>query len=588
MYESAKKIINLLNKEQKKNSIFFLILLLISTFFEGLSVALVFPLIKIVSDKNYLFEIYESLGFLNLNIISNDKAVFFAVILIITAYTVKSLYLIFFSWWKSNFVLKINNYISNKLFKKYIFSPYSYFFSKNSSELIRNIYSESRYINQAIDAYFKLLIECFSVLIILIVLLLIQTKSTLTILIVFIPIFFFLNNFFSKNIKNWGYKKQFFVAKIIQNLQQSFSSIKEILLRGNQNFFIRQFDQIIYNLNDQTKKLMFISEIPKNLLEILTILLICAIIYLNFNEINDFNQLAPIVGLFSAAALRVVPAFNRIIANKQNIDSCYASVKLVFDELKKDDFSSKIEIINFFKDDIKEYNFIKEIELRNIEYRYPISEKSVFKNLNLKIKKNQCICLVGESGCGKTTIADIISGLLNPIEGKIILDGKEVNLYNHKWRKLIGYVTQSVFLIDDTIKNNILFGLDNNADFDQKKFEIAIKYSQLGDFIKQIPEGLDYRVGENGVKLSGGQRQRIGIARTLYLNPEILILDEITSSLDKNTSVELLNSLNKLHGKITIIYISHNDLVIKNADLVYKIKKDNENQINLIESYKKI
>lgn len=582
MFNSAKKIIKLLNKEQKNSSVYFLILLIISTIFEGLSIALVFPLIKLITEENYILMINKKIDFLNLENLGSDEIIFYSIILILTTYLLKSLYLVFFSWWKSRYILKVNNYISSKLFKKYIFSPYSYFFNKNSSEFIRNIYSEARYINQSIDAYFKLFIECLSILTILIVLFLIQFKNTLILILILFPLIFLFNFLFSKNIKIWGFKKQHYVAIIFQNLQQSFGSIKEIILRGSQTFFSRQFDQTIYSLNDQTSKLMFISEIPKNILETLTLFLICIIIFITFQEIDNYINIFPIIGLFGAAALRVVPAFNRIISNKQIIDSCYPSVKLIHEELKNE-IDINFEIKNKKKNIIKSFSFEKDIELKNIEYRYPASNKSVFKNLNLKIKKNDCVCFIGDSGSGKTTIADIISGLLMPINGKIILDGTEVSLYNYQWRKLVGYVTQTVYLMDDTIKNNILFGLEDDIKFDKKRFDTAIKFSQLDNLIKEIPEGVEYRVGENGIKLSGGQKQRIGIARTLYQNPEILVLDEITSSLDEETSLELLNSLNKLSGKITMIYISHNNLVMKNADIVYKIQKDEQNKISLIE-----
>ena len=579
MLESANKIIKLLNKEQKKNSLFFFFLFFFSTIFEGLSVALVFPLIKIITDIDYLSNLDSQINFLDLSNLDNDKAILLAIILIISVYVMKSLYLIFFSWWKSNFILTINNYISNNLFKKYIFSPYSYFFNKNSSEFIRNIYSEARYINQSIDAYFKLAIEVFSISIILIVLLTIQFESTLLIVGFFIPFIFFFNLIFSKRIKDWGFKKQYFVAKILQDLQQSFSSIKEIILRGNQNYFQNQFSQTIFNLNNQTKKLMFISEIPKNILETMAVFLICVIIFSTFKEIQNFSDIAPVVGLFGAAALRVIPAFNRIIALKQNIDSCYPSVKLVYKELKDSNFE---KIKNNLSG--RKFSFEKEIELKNIEYIYPKTSDSVFKDLNLKIKKNECICLIGNSGSGKTTIVDLISGLLEPKKGEIFLDGKETSLYDEEWRKLIGYVTQSVYLIDDTIKKNILFGLGEEIEFDKERFERSIKYSQLDTLIKKLPEGVDYKVGENGIKLSGGQRQRIAIARTLYLNPQILILDEITSSLDEVTANSLLESLNNLSGKITMIYISHNNKVINNANIVYKIHKDENNKIRLLKS----
>ena len=227
----------------------------------------------------------------------------------------------------------------------------------------------------------------------------------------------------------------------------------------------------------------------------------------------------------------------------------------------------------------KKIVFQNSIELKKIEYKYPNSKLNVIKSIDLKIKKNDCICVIGNSGSGKTTLVDIISGLLEPTSGEIFIDGVKTSLNTSGWRKLIGYVTQTVYLTDDSIKNNILFGESDPTKFDKKQFDLAIKYSQLDQFISQLQDGVDFKVGENGIKLSGGQRQRIGIARTLYTKPEILVLDEITSSLDNKTSSSLLESLNELAGKITMIYISHNNQVISNADIVYEIEKDNDNQI---------
>jgi len=269
-----------------------------------------------------------------------------------------------------------------------------------------------------------------------------------------------------------------------------------------------------------------------------------------------------------------VPGFNRIISCKQVLDSCYPSVKLIHEE-----FLNIPKTIDNLNENKKSIVFQNSIELKKIEYKYPNSKFNVIKSIDLKIKKNDCICVIGNSGSGKTTLVDIISGLLEPTSGEIFLDGVKTSLNDSSWRKLIGYVTQTVYLTDDSIKNNILFGQGDLTKFDKKQFDLAIKYSQLDQFISQLQDGVDFKVGENGIKLSGGQRQRIGIARTLYTKPEILVLDEITSSLDNKTSSSLLESLNELAGKITMIYISHNNQVISNADIVYEIEKDNDNQI---------
>jgi ATP-binding cassette, subfamily B, bacterial PglK len=576
----VKKIYSLLNENQKKQSIFFLILLFFSTIFEGLSVALVFPLIKGVIDEDFFQNVESKFSFLELSNLNHEDIISICLLAIISTYLIKSIYLIFFSWWKSNFILKINNEISGRLFKKYIYSPYTFFFSKNSSEFIRNIYSESRYINSAIDNFFRLIIELFSIVIIVAILLVIQLKSTLIMIAIFGSFLLIFNTFTSHRIKTWGFKKQHYVAKIIQNMQQSFGSIKEIILRGNQKFFSKDFDNLLFNVNEQARKLMILSEIPKNLLETITVIIISVLITTYSYSDDNIINLVPVVGLFGAAALRIVPGVNRLIACKQHLDACYPAVKLVHDELKEFNYVQEIKLDGATNTN-DNFKFEKEIELKNIEYKYPNSDKSIIKNFNLKIKKNDCICIVGKSGSGKTTLVDLISGLLEPVNGQILLDGKKVSLNNYKWKSLVGYVTQSVYLIDDTIKNNILIGANSSFEFDEKRFNSAIKNSQLDIFIDQIPEGINFKVGENGIKLSGGQKQRIGIARTLYTNPKILILDEITSSLDIKTAENLLKSLNNLTGKITTIYISHNDQVIKNANIVYEIEKDSQNKLKL-------
>ena len=576
MLNISKKLYSLLNKKQKKQSLFFLFLLFFSTIFEGLSVALVFPLIKIILDKDFLPSIESKISFIELSNLGYETLVFLCLFFIISAYLVKSIYLIFFSWWKSNFILKINNEISGRLYKKYIYSSYTYFFNKNSSEFIRNIYSESRYVNKAIDSLFKLIIEFFSIIIILIILLYIEFIITLMMFLVFSIFFLLFNTISSNKIKLWGFLKQNYVAKIFQNMQQSFGSIKEIILRGNQKFFSKDFDDLLFHLNEQARKLMFISEIPKNMLETITVLIVSLLIFFLFFNDNNISNLIPVIGLFGAAALRIVPGFNRIITSKQTLDACYPAVKLIHQEFLN--ISNEIKNSDIVEKKIK---FNNSIELKNIEYKYPNTKFSVIKNLNLRINKNECICIIGNSGSGKTTMVDIVSGLLKPTSGEILIDGINTPLNNNNWRKLVGYVTQSVYLTDESIKNNILFGHNDSTPFNKKQFDLAIKYSQLDKFISQLQDGIDFKVGENGIKLSGGQRQRIGIARTLYSKPEILVLDEITSSLDTKTSTSLLESLNKLAGKITMIYISHNNQVISNADRVFAIEKDINNQVQI-------
>ena len=573
MINSIKKILFLRTLKQKKKSLFFLILLFFSTVLEGISLALIFPLVKIISDKEYLLELNSKLPILNLTSVEPDKIITIILLITVLIYFLKTTYLIFFSWWKSKFILHINNDISERLFIKYIYGPYEYFFNKNSAEFVRNVYNEARYINLFIDALLKVLVESFSIIIVMVVLLSIELKITIFTFSLFALLGFIFNIFFTKKIKNLSFKKQTFVSKTLQIMNQSFGLIKEILIRGNQNFFSGEFKNSLRNVNTSSQLLMFMSEIPKNIIEIIFVTIVCMVFFIGYKITTNFNELIPTLALFGVATIRIMPAFNRLITCKQNIDSCYPSIKIIYDELKNEHSSSNQT--DQKKNESVEYTFKENLKFQNISYKYPKTKNHIFKNLNLTIKKNACICFIGESGSGKTTLVDIISGILNPDTGKILLDGKELELCNNGWRRNIGYVSQSTYLIDDTIKNNILFGANNlsGESLDIKRLNRALEYSQLNELIKNLPESVDYNVGENGIKLSGGQRQRVGIARALYFEPKILILDEITSSLDDRTSEELLESLNLLSGKITIIYISHNEKVIKNADITLKLSK---------------
>ena len=498
-------------------------------------------------------------------------------------YSIKSVYLIFFSWWKSDFIYKLNTKISNKLFAKYLHSPLSFYYYKNSAQFIRNIFTETRIINYGTDAFLRLAVELLAILIITIVLFTIEPKATSIIFIIFCLFGIIFNQYFTKKIKRWGYNKQQFTAKIFQHLQQGFGSIKDVLLRGNQDYFKKKFDTNIVGVNNTSKYLMFIGEIPKNALEAIAVFLICILVLLSLNDLKDINSIIPVIGVFGAAALRVVPGVSRIIAIKQQIDSATPSVELLFNELKLTVEKNNFEINkNYNKEKII---FNNQIDIQKISYRYPNSKEDIIKNLSFRIKKNDCICFVGGSGIGKTTFIDIISGLIEPQYGKILSDGKNVFDNIENWKKLIGYVPQSVYLTDDTIKENILFGIDNK-NINHENLERAVDYAQLNNFVKDLPEGLNYKVGEKGLSLSGGQIQRIGIARSLYTNPQILICDEITSALDRKTSEHLISCLNSLVGKITIIFISHSNAVINNANKIYSFEKGTDQETILVEKNK--
>ncbi len=571
MLKNAKKVFELLDEKEKNKSFIFFILLLFATILEGLSIAIIYPVINTVLNDNGTSFIKDLFSFIDFDFINTQYKTIFFLSLIVLLYAMKSAYLIFFSWWKSRFIYQLNNNIAKKLYSKYLYSELPFFLYKNSADFIRNIFTEARYLNVSIDGYLKFIVELFAIIIIIAALFIIDTKSTLITLGIFLIVALMFNKAYSKRIKKWGYAKQFHFSSILKTLQQSFGSIKEILIRGNQTYFQTQFQTNTESANQVGRNLMFISEIPKNVLEFLAVIFICVLFTFLFEGASNINNIIATIGVFGAAALRIIPGFNRLITGKQTIDSCVASVDILHKEL----VDRNTKNINLSKNQLNydPINFNNEIELKNVYFKYPQSKDYILRNLNLKIKKNDIICLVGKSGVGKTTLVDLIAGLISPTEGSLKVDDKEILSSNYGWKKLIGYVPQDVYLNDDSIKNNIIFGFDENS-INQENFDKAIKYAQLESLIKDLPKGIDHKVGENGSNLSGGQKQRIGIARSLYMNPKILICDEITSSLDENTSKDLLRCLNELSNKITIIYISHNNEIINSATKIYKFNND--------------
>ena len=571
MLKNAKKVFELLDEKEKNKSFIFFILLLFATILEGLSIAIIYPVINTVLNDNGTSFIKDLFSFIDFDFINTQYKTIFFLSLIVLLYAMKSAYLIFFSWWKSRFIYQLNNNIATKLYSKYLYSELPFFLYKNSADFIRNIFTEARYLNVSIDGYLKFIVELFAIIIIIAALFIIDTKSTLITLGIFLIVALMFNKAYSKRIKKWGYAKQFHFSSILKTLQQSFGSIKEILIRGNQTYFQTQFQTNTESANQVGRNLMFISEIPKNVLEFLAVIFICVLFTFLFEGASNINNIIATIGVFGAAALRIIPGFNRLITGKQTIDSCVASVDILHKEL----IDRNTKNINLSKNQLNydPIDFNNEIELKNVYFKYPQSKDYILRNLNLKIKKNDIICLVGKSGAGKTTLVDLIAGLISPTEGSLKVDDKEILSSNYGWKKLIGYVPQDVYLNDDSIKNNIIFGFDENS-INQENFDKAIKYAQLESLIKDLPKGIDHKVGENGSNLSGGQKQRIGIARSLYMNPKILICDEITSSLDENTSKDLLRCLNELSNKITIIYISHNNEIINSATKIYKFNND--------------
>ena len=346
---------------------------------------------------------------------------------------------------------------------------------------------------------------------------------------------------------------------------------------GKEKFFTNNFYTEFSKMTKINRNVQFFSILPRIWLELVIISALSILIIILIFKNYEISQILTTIAIFLVAAFRLMPSANRLLSAIQDIRSSTPARNLVIDEFKKHTIKLNTYDESYnFSDDVA-IEFKKNIVLKDLSYKYPNNKHYTFKKINLNIAKGSTIGLVGTSGVGNSTLVDLLIGLLPISEGIIKVDNKEIVTSSRSWKSLIGYVSQSIYLIDDTIENNIAFGLEKGK-IDNEAINYAVKASQLNEFINSLPNKIHTSVGERGVRLSGGQRQRISLARALYLNPPILVLDEATSSLDNNTENEVMSSIRKLKGHKTIIIIAHRLTTLENCDEIYELKNGQLNK----------
>ena len=565
MTKTIKQAISILFRYQKVESIYFVFLLGLAVILEGISIAFIFPIVQIIvsSETSPYLKFFEEILPFNLEINPANL-----ILLVIFIYGFKTFYLLFFAWWRNNFIAKLNINLNLFLYKNYLRKEFEDITRVDTSIILRNSFDIVRNLTGAIESILQLFVEIFTFIIISILLLYYDVGSTLN-LILTISIIVLAYIALTKNLLfSWAKKKITLTGKIFKSIRETFSMIRFVKLKSKESYFYTNFKNAIVNFHLLNRNFSFFKEIPKNLLELIAVFLLGLVPIFQLQDESSIIDILPILGIYAAAALRIIPGVSRVLSLSQLIYHTGPSVQLLFPELINKNQS--IDNLNFGSKKIKKTDFKSEITFNNVSYKYPDKEKFAIKNLNFTLKKKDFICIIGETGIGKSTFVDLITGLIRPQEGIIKFDNKNIQDHLNDWHNLISLVPQRTVLVNDTIKKNITLQIN---DYDNElKIKNAAKYSRLDKFIDKNDVGLDYLVGEDTKGLSGGQAQRIAIARCLYDDPEILIFDEITSALDKDTSEELIKTfLNVLKDK-TVIFITHSDLITVKADSVYKLE----------------
>ena len=541
----------------------------IGIFIELLGIGLIFPVITIITTGNFDFNFGFGLDNILNNFFSNlDESQLFVIplLVLLASYGIKGFYLLFLKFYNAKFCYYLLTKLSNAIYKNYLYQDHLYHLKRNSSDLIRIITGE---INFFLKSIILPLITVFTEILILIgiilLLLSVETKSTIYVLTIFL--FFFVLYFLiiSKKLKKWGEERIFHEGKKIQNLTQGLHGIKIVKIFNQEKTFLDKFN---FNVSASAKANQYssiISQIPSILIEFIAVCLIVFFMIYNVRSSINVTEFFPTLALFTAAAFRILPSINRLVINIQSLKYASSGVEKIYKE-----FPLKSEIPTIINPKT-EINFNNEINISNLSFKYPENNENILQDINLKIKFAQSIGFIGKTGVGKSTLIDLICGLLNPNEGKILVDDKNIQGNIKSWQQKIGYVPQDVYLLDDTIKQNIVFGKKADKDTD-KNLMNSIKLAQLDKLISKLPEGINTIVGDRGARLSGGQIQRIGIARAINNNAKILIFDESTSALDAETEKGLINDIYKLKSKKTLIMISHRMSILEHCDHVYNLK----------------
>lgn len=569
MNSIMKKVLYIFDSKQKLQVLGILVAITIGAILELVGVSIIFPFVNVIMTPDIIQNSpYLSRLYLWGHFTDDTHFVAFLIFGIVVVYIVKNAFICYMYNLQYHFVYDNQKALSIKMMNCYMRQPYSYHLVHGSSEMIQSIMKD-------VDMFFATVlgaVQFVTEVIVLAVLVcyLFVLDSYFTTGIAIIMLLFMLFYFFilKKRIQNLGIQYRKHNANTNKHILEGFGGIKELKVLEREDYFVDAYGKSYHDFAECYRKFQLYSILPRPLMEAVSISGLMLIVAIKVLAGTDMEVFVPILSAFAVAALRMLPSFSRItsylsmiVFNKSAIDSVYKDlqeVERLQNESKQDEKNNLV--------------FKKILSLKNVSFSYAGSESEVIHSVDLEIEKYQSIGLMGPSGQGKTTLADIILGVLLPTKGKVMVDDLDINQYIHAWHKCVGYIPQSIFLTDDTIRKNIAYGI-KDEDIDDQQVWRALEEAQLKSFVEGLECGLETEVGERGIRLSGGQRQRIGIARALYHNPEVLILDEATSALDHDTESAVMDAINRLQGNKTLIIIAHRLTTIKNCDIIYKVNQ---------------
>jgi ATP-binding cassette, subfamily B, bacterial PglK len=562
-----KKFIELLTPKEQRQVPKLLFLIFIGMLFEILGIGLVIPALALMTQNN-LIERHPALdpllGFIGYP--NQVQLVVDAMLALLGLYVFKAGFSMFMLFKQNKFTSSLQVSLSNRLFAGYLNQPWSFHLQHNSAQLIQNVTSEvNLFSNSALQSGMVLITEGFVLFGIVVLLMIIEPIGAPLV----IGAFGFAAWASQRSIRSYlvrlGESRQYHDGMRLQHLQQGIGGAKDVRILGRELDFLAQHNVHNEGSAHATRIQKTLLDLPRLWLELLAVGGLVMLVLVLLSQGTALDKLLPVLGLFSVAAFRIAPSANRILGALQNLRYSFPVVNTLHQELQllnSTPLPQRHALLPFRQD----------IQLENIAYRYSNAEHQALNNICLTIPFGTSVGFIGTSGAGKSTLVDVILGLLLPENGQVKVDGINIQSNMRGWQDQIGYVGQSIFLTDETLRRNIAFGLPDDLINDISVMK-AIKSAQLEDFVSNLPQGMETFVGERGVRLSGGQRQRIGVARALYHDPAVLVLDEATSALDMATEKSLMEAINALHGDKTLLIIAHRLSTVANCDWVYKMEE---------------
>lgn len=575
MLKIIKKMNLLLDKKQKRTMIWIILMMLVGGVLESLGVTMLVPIITVVIDpvkveKNeYLSAVYHGLNLQN--------TTQFAVVMLLAfvgVIVIKNVYLFWQQKAQLKFVYTNQFATSRRMMINFMQRPYEYYLNADTSVIQRNITSDVNNMYGLILSCLQLCSECIVFVCLVAVLLVIDAQMIISVAILMVVLLFVIKKVLKPIMVKAGQDNQDYYSGLYKWIEQSVMGIKEIKIANKENYFINEYAKCGAGYVSSVQKYNIYNATPRLLIETVCIAGMIGYFIVIILQGAEVTELLPQLSALAMAAMRLLPSVNRINNYQTSISYFEPFFMGVSDNLQEEIHDEQVsyDAESYLQNkEVEKLEIKKEIKLENITYKYPNTDTLIFNHADMEIPIGNAVGIVGTSGAGKTTIVDILLGLLEIESGSILADGVEVRDHYESWLKNIGYIPQTIFMIDSSIRKNVAFGYPDE-EIDDDKVWRALKEAQLDEFVKGLPEGLDTSIGERGIRISGGQRQRIGIARALFEDPEVLVLDEATSALDNETEAAIMESINRLHGRKTLIIIAHRLQTIEKCDMVYRVE----------------